>query len=47
MTKFYFTENQGFTRYTQKYSVCGIKLDTKVINLHKIEVVKISFFSSK
>ena len=24
---------------TRKYSFCGIKLETKVINLHKIEVV--------
>ena len=29
---------------TWKYSVCGIKLETKVINLHKIEVLKISSF---
>ena len=29
---------------TQKYSVCGIKPDTKMISLHKIEVLKISFF---
>ena len=26
------------------YSVCDIKLETKVISLHKIEVVKISSF---
>ena len=29
---------------TWKYSVCGIKLETKVISLHKIEVLKISSF---
>ena len=29
---------------TQKYSVCGIKHETKVISLHDIEVVKISSF---
>ena len=29
---------------TQKYSVCGIKLDTKMISLHKIGVLKISSF---
>ena len=29
---------------TRKYSFCGIKLETKVINLHKIEVVQISSF---
>ena len=29
---------------TQKYSVCGIKLDTKMISLHTIEVLKISSF---
>ena len=29
---------------TRKHSVCGIKLETKVISLHKIEVVKISSF---
>ena len=27
---------------TRKYSVCVIKLETKVISLHKIEVLKIS-----
>ena len=49
-TKFYFTESQGFARYSPKYmeiykcSVCGIKLEMKVITLHKIEVVKISSF---
>ena len=47
VTKFYFTESQGFTRYSPKYieyNVCGIKLETKVISLHKIEVLKISSF---
>ena len=29
---------------TRKYSVCGIKLEMKVISLHKIEVLKISSF---
>ena len=29
---------------TPKYSVGGIKLETKVISLHKIEVLKISSF---
>ena len=29
---------------TWKYSVCGIKLETKVISSHKIEVLKISSF---
>ena len=29
---------------TRKYSVCCIKLETKVISLHKIEVLKISCF---
>ena len=46
-TKFYFTESQGFARYSPKYtkySVCGIKPDTKMISLHIIEVLKISFF---
>ena len=32
---------------TRKYSVCGIKLKTKVISLHKIEVLKISSFPLK
>ena len=29
---------------TRKYSVCGIKLETKVISSHTIEVLKISSF---
>ena len=29
---------------TQKYIVYGIKLDTKMISLHKIKVLKISSF---
>ena len=47
VTKLYFTGSQGFARYSPKYtenSVCSIKLKTKVISLHKIEVVKISSF---
>ena len=49
MTKFYFAESQGFSRYlnTRKYSFCGIKLETKVISLHKIEVFDDFIFSSK
>ena len=46
-TKFFFIESQGLpgTRLnTWKYSICGIKLETKVISLHKIEVLKISSF---
>ena len=45
MTKFYFTESQSFTGIhlnTWKYNVWGIKLATKVMRLHKIQVEKIS-----
>ena len=47
VTKFFFTESQGLPGThlnTRKYSVGGIKLKTKVISLHKIEVLKISSF---
>ena len=50
MTKFYFTESQSFVEYSPKYSkyyVCGIKLETKVMPLHKIRVEKISLFHLK
>ena len=49
MTKFYFTESQSFDEYlnTCKYYVCGIKLETKVMRLHKIRVEKISLFQLK
>ena len=45
MTKFYFTESQSFVEYSRKYMyfyVCSIKLETKVMRLHKIRVAKIS-----
>ena len=45
MTKFYFTENQSFAGIhlnTWKYNVWGIKLATKVMRVHKIQVEKIS-----
>ena len=43
VNKFYFTESQSFAGYyTWKYNVLGIKLATKVIRLHKIQVEKIS-----
>ena len=47
MTKFYFTESQSFVEYrlnTCKSYVCGIKLEMKVMRLHKIWVEKISLF---
>ena len=50
MTKFYFTKSQSFVEYspkTCKYYVCGIKLETKVMRLHKIRVEKISLFHLK
>ena len=46
MTKFYFTESQSFVEYSPEY-VCGIKLETKVMCLHKIRVEKISLFDIK
>ena len=50
MTKFYFTESQNFSSIhlnTCKYYVCGIKLETKVMRLHKIPVEKITLFHLK
>ena len=47
MTKFYFTEIQSFALIrlkTWKYNVCGIKLEMKVMCLHKIHVELISSF---
>ena len=41
MTKFYFTERLGIHLHTWKYNVWGIKLETKVMRLHKIQVEKI------
>ena len=47
MTKFYFTESQSFVEYSPKYYVCGIKLEPKVMCLHKIRVEKISLLHIK
>ena len=50
MTKFYFTKNKVSSRIglnTCKYYVCGIKLETKVMRLHKIRVEKIPLFHQK
>ena len=50
MTKFYFTESQSFVEYhinTCKYYVCDTKLETKVMQLHKIRVENISLFHLK
>ena len=50
MTKFYFTESQVWSSIhlnTCKYYVCGIKLETKVMYLHKIRVEKILLFHIK
>ena len=50
MTKFYFAESQSFVGYSPKYIkyyVCGIKLETKVMRLHKMWVEKIFIVSSK
>ena len=47
MTKFYFTKSQvspGIHLNTSKYNVWGIKLETKVMRLQKIQVEKISSF---
>ena len=47
VTKFYFTESQSFVEYSpkyMKYNVLDIKLETKVMHLHKIRVEKISSF---
>ena len=50
MTKFYFTEfkvSSSIHLNTCKYYVCGIKLETKVMRLHKIRVKKMSSFHQK
>ena len=50
MTKFHFTESQRFVEYspnTCKYYVCGIKIEAKVMGLHKIRVEKITLFHLK
>ena len=50
MTTFYFTESQvssSIPLNTCIYNVCGIKLEMKVICLHKIRVDKISLFHLK
>ena len=50
VTKFYFTEVKVLSSIhlnTCKYYVCGIKLETKVMSLHKIRVEKISVFHIK
>ena len=47
MTKLYFTESQSSPDTdlnTLKCSICRIKLETKMISLHKLEVEKISSF---
>ena len=47
MTKFHFTESQRFVEYSPKYIkyyVCGIKIEAKVMGLHKIRVEKITLF---
>ena len=50
MTKFYFTDIQSFVEYSLnacKYYVFGIKLETKVMCLHKIRVEKVLLFHLK
>ena len=50
VTKFYFTESQVSSSIhlnTCKFYVCGIKLETKVMRLHKSRVEKISLFHLK
>ena len=49
VTKFYFTVKVSSSIHlnTCKYNVCGIKLETKVMRLHKIRVEKISLFRLK
>ena len=53
MTIFYFTESKSFVdnspQYVCKYYFCGIKLklEMKVMCLHKIRVEKISLFYLK
>ena len=47
VTKFHFTEIQIFASIhlnTWKYNVCSIQLETKVVRLHTIQVLKISVF---
>ena len=50
MAKFYFTEikvSSSIRLNTCKYIVCGIKLVTKVMCLHKIRVEKVLLFHLK
>ena len=50
MTKFLFhrkSVSSSIPLNTCKYNVCGIKLETKVMCLHKIRVEKISLFHLK
>ena len=50
MNKFFFEESQSSSSIhlnTCKYYVCGIKLEKKVMRLHKIRVEKISLFHLK
>ena len=50
MTKFHFTESQRLSMIhlnTCKYYVFGIKIETKVMRLHKIRVEKITLFHLK
>ena len=50
VTKFYFTESlvsSSIHLNTCKYYVCGIKLEKKVMRLHKIWVEKIPLFHLK
>ena len=50
MTKFHFTESQDSSSIhlnTCKYYVCCIKIETKVMSLHKIRVEKITLFHLK
>ena len=50
VTKFYFTEGKVSSSIhlnTCKYYVCGIKLETKVMRLHKIWVERSSLFHLK
>ena len=50
MTKLYFTEIKSFVKYLPKRikcNVCSIKLETKVMCLHKIRVEKVLLFHLK
>ena len=51
VTKFFFSQkvkvSSSIHLNTCKYYVCGIKLETKVMRLHKIRVEKISVFHLK